>query len=324
MNLLGIDIGGTKTAVCVSNEKGVLRAQRRMATRAAEGPAAWRPRLNTLVRDVLAEARLECAEIDAVGMAVPGPMSVARGLMLAPPNMPGWTDVPVKAWVEEDLGRPVFLNNDANACVQAEYLYGSATGTRNMIYLTMSTGIGAGILVNGNVVQGVTDMGGEIGHMVLDIHGPPCPCGQRGCYEIYCGGYNVANRLRDRIVREHLDTAILRHAGGDPAAIDFRALVAAVREGDRVALDAFDEYLERLAQGFGILLMSFNPEVLVLGTIAIHAGDLILEPVRQRLARYAWSYVREPCRIMPSALEGRIGELSAVAVAVMALESRGR
>lgn len=316
MRLLGIDIGGTKTSACVGTEAGELLASRRIATTPEHGPAAWRPRMLDLAREVLAEARLVPAEIDAIGMASPGPMSVARGMMLAPPNMLGWVDVPVQAWVEEAFRRPTYINNDANACALAEWLYGNCAGAANLVYLTMSTGIGGGVIANGRLVQGVADMGGEVGHFVLDIHGPPCPCGQRGCFEIYCGGMNVANRLRERIVREQVDTEILRAAGGNPAAIDFRALVTAVRRGDRFAMEAFDEYLERLAQGFGILLMSFNPEALILGTIAIHAGDLILEPVRERLPRYAWRHVTESCLILPSALEGRIGDLSAIAVAV--------
>lgn len=319
MNLLGIDIGGTKTAVCVGTETGQILATRRIPTEPERGPADWRPRLMDLARQVLGDAGLAPAQVAAVGIASPGPMSVARGLMLAPPNMRGWVEVPVKAWVQEALGRPTFINNDANACAQAEWLYGDSAGTDNLVYLTMSTGIGGGILAGGQIVQGVSDMGGEIGHFVLDIHGPPCPCGQRGCFEMYCGGMNVANRLRDRIVREGIDTAILRAAGGDPGRIDFRCLVDAVRKGDAFAMAAFDEYLERLAQGFGIILMSFNPEVLILGTIAIHAGDLILEPVRERLKKYAWPYVWESCLIVPSALEGRIGDLSALAVAVTGL-----
>ena len=249
-------------------------------------------------------------------------MSVRRGMMLAPPNMPGWVNVPVKKMVGDALGLPTYINNDANACVDAEFLFGSCKGTPNMVYLTMSTGIGAGMIVNGEIVQGVSDMGGEVGHHVLDIHGPSCPCGQRGCFEIYCGGLNVANRLRERIAREKPLTAILDEAGGDPAKIDFKCLVAAVRKRDALALEAWDEYIERLAQGFGTIMMMVNPEVIILGTIAIHAGDLIIEPVRQRLHKYAWNHCTEPCRIIASALDTTIGDLSAIAVAVSGISGK--
>jgi glucokinase len=316
MNLLGVDIGGTKTSICVGDETGRIIASKRQPTRTEEGPEAWLPRTINQLHDVLREAGLHLADIDAVGIASPGPMSVSRGMMLAPPNMAGWVNVPVLKWIGEATGRPTYINNDANACAEAEFLFGADKGTAHLVYLTMSTGIGAGIIVNGQVLQGVSDMGGEVGHHVLDAEGPPCPCGQRGCFEIYCGGLNVANRLRERIVREKLRTAILDEAGGDAANIDFKCLVAAVRKKDALALEAWDEYLERLAQGMGTILMIANPEVVILGTIAIHAGDLIIGPVRERLKKYAWKEVVEPCRIEASSLEGRIGDLSALAVAL--------
>ncbi len=314
MNLLGIDIGGTKTAVCVGRADGTILSSQRMPTQPGEGPAAWRQRLGVLVRGVTQEAGVTLSAIASVGMACPGPMSVARGMMLAPPNMRGWVDVPVKAWVEEDFGRPVLINNDANACALAEWRYGGCAGVDNLLYLTMSTGMGGGIVAGGRLVQGANDMGGEVGHFVLDIHGPSCPCGQRGCFEMYCGGMNVANRLRTRILNEGIATVILDEAGGDPVRIDFHCFMDAVRKRDAFALEALDEYLERLAQGVGILLMTLNPSAIVMGTIAIHHGEIILPELRRRLAGYAWPQTRE-CVIMPSKLEARIGELSALAVA---------
>lgn len=324
MNLLGLDIGGTKTSVCVGKEDGTLIASRRMPTKPAEGPEAWRIRLRGLIAAVLQEARITPQQLDAVGIASPGPMSVKRGLMLEPPNLRGWVNVPVQTWIQEDLSCPVFINNDANACAQAEWFFGSCAGAESLVYLTMSTGMGGGIVVHGNVLQGVSDMAGEVGHFVIDPAGPPCPCGQRGCFEMYCGGMNVANQLRERIVRERIKTAILDEAGGDPAQIEFRHFANATRKGDAFARGEFDHFLDRLAQGFGIILMTLNPSALVLGTMAIHHGDLILEPIRQRLARYAWRYASEPCQIAPSTLEGRIGDLSALAVALMGFRATAK
>lgn len=320
MNLLGIDIGGTKTSVCVGDEHGQLLASKRTPTPA--GPDAWLPQTVIQTHDVLREAKLGLSDVRAIGIASPGPMSVSRGMMLAPPNMLGWVNVPVKKMVGDALGLPTYINNDANACAEAEFLFGSCKGTPNLVYLTMSTGIGAGMIVNGETVQGVSDMGGEVGHHVLDIRGPPCPCGQRGCFEIYCGGMNVANRLRERITREKIHTEILDEAGGDPAKIDFKCLVAAVRKRDALALEAWDEYIERLAQGFGTIMMMVNPEVIILGTIAIHAGDLIIDPVRQRLHKYAWKHCTDPCRIIASSLDTTIGDLSAIAVAVNGMNKK--
>ncbi|MBU1692454.1 MAG: ROK family protein [Verrucomicrobia bacterium] len=319
MKLLGIDLGGTKIAVCLGDETGTILSARRMPTLSPEGPPACLRRTADLARALLNEAGLSARDLAAVGIAAPGPVSLREGLMLRPPNMAGWINVPLVKWAEEAFGCPAYMNNDANACALAEYLYGSCRGTPNLVYLTMSTGLGAGIILGGRLIQGATDLAGEVGHHVLDLNGPPCPCGQRGCLEIYCGGMNVANRLRERIVAENIRTAILDEAGGDPAAIDFRGFLAAVKKNDPFALEAWDEYLERLAQGVGNVIMFLNPQVILMGTIAIHAGDLLLGPLRERVKRYAWAPSVEACRILPSALEGRIGELSALAVAAAGL-----
>ena len=316
MLLLGIDIGGTKTSVCLGDEKGHLTASERMPTGTPDGPERCIARMIELARSLLSRSGTSLADITAVGLSAPGPVSLRDQVMLEPPNMKGWVNVPLVRLFREAFARPVFMNNDANACALAEYLFGGCHGTAHLVYLTMSTGLGAGFVVDGRVVQGVTDLAGEVGHHVLDINGPPCPCGQRGCWEIYCGGMNVANRLRERIVREHTHTAILDLAGGNPERIDFRIFVDAVKAGDAFALAAWEEYVERLAQGIGTVIQFMNPEVIILGTIAIHTGELLLQPVRERLAKYCWRHGREACRIVPSALGTRIGDLSAIAVAL--------
>jgi len=321
MKILGIDLGGTKTALCVGNETGEIALSRRYPTQAPEGPEAWFQRTLPLLESLLRDAGQTWAQIDAVGVSCPGPMSVKRGILLEPPNMRGWVDVPVHRWFSEALKKPVFINNDANACGLAEWMFGSCKGARDLVYLTMSTGLGAGVIVNGQVAQGAADLAGEVGHHCLDINGPPCPCGRRGCLEIYCGGMNVANRLRERIVREQIRTAILDNAGGDPARIDFKAFADAARAGDPFAREYWAEYIERLAQGVGNVIMMFNPEAILMGTIAIHTGDFLLHPLLQALPRYTWLASRESCRIMPSALGARIGDLSALAIAIAGLRT---
>ncbi|MBU0678139.1 MAG: ROK family protein [Verrucomicrobia bacterium] len=318
MHLLGIDIGGTKVAVCLGDERGNLTASRRMPARAAEGPESLVLRTVELVNDILQESGLQLSDIPHVGISAPGPLSVRRGLLLSPPNMPGWVDVPLPAMFAGKLNRPVHMNNDANAAVLAESFFGAHKDVKDIVYITMSTGVGAGIISGGTLVQGAEDLGGEVGHHVLDANGPPCPCGQRGCFELFCGGKNVADRLRKEIVSQNVKTTILDHAGNDPSKIDFRTFTLAAQEGDPYALEKWDEYLERLAQGLGTILMMFNPSALILGTIAIHTGDFLLSPLRERIGKYAWSHNVECCAIEASSLGPQIGELSALAVAISA------
>ena len=324
MNLLGIDIGGTKTAVCIGGERGEIKASRRLAMRAHEPFEAYVVRLAELCRAVLEEARLAAGEVAAAGISAPGPMDLKKGILIAPPNNPGWRDAPIVAAVEQALGRPVFFNNDANACALAEMYFGSHKGRRNLVYLTFSTGMGGGIIVNGELVQGATDTGGEVGHQVLDPNGPVCGCGQRGCWEAYVGGRMVAERLKDRLRDGTVKSSILAKAGGDLEKITMRTLELAVRENDPVALAEWDRLLERLAQGIGNLIMVLNPDVVVLGTIAIHAPDLVMPPLHEKLKKYTWKWPLAACEVVPSALGGKIGDLAALAVALTGLKGAGR
>jgi len=312
---LAIDLGGTKTAVCIGDESGRLLHTDRMPTEADTSPERWLERLSVLITSVRRAAGVELSDLSAVGLAVPGPMNVATGMVLEPPNMPAWRRVPVKSWVEQLTGLPVHINNDANAAVLAEYRYGAFRGTPDLIYLTMSTGIGGGIISGGRLVQGANDLGGEVGHMVLDPDGPACPCGQRGCLEMYCGGRNVIRQVQIELAEGATSTA-LEESNGNPDGITLSALARAAKRGDPLAARYWDRFIERLAQGIGILCMSFNPSAIVLGTAAIHTGDLMLAPLRERLPRYAWKAATRDLHISPSAIGPHIGELGALALAV--------
>ena len=187
------------------------------------------------------------------------------------------------------------------------------------MYLTFSTGMGGGIICNGELVQGPTDMGGEVGHMVFDPNGPLCGCGHRGCWEAYVGGRRVAESLKEKIRAGGVKTSIVEKAGGIER-INVEALLAAAREGDAFAVAEWDVFMERMAQGLGNLLMALNPEVVILGTIAIHAGDFAMKPILEKLPRYAWPWAINACTIAASSLGGKISSLAALAVAVDGLK----
>jgi glucokinase len=240
--------------------------------------------------------------------------------MLNPPNLPGWENAELVRFFTEAFGKPTLMNNDANAAAIAEYQFGASKGVANLIYLTCSTGMGGGAIVNGQLVQGVTDTAAEVGHFVLDIHGPQCPCGQRGCFEMYCGGAALARKMQADIA-EGKKTSILQEARGEIERVDVGCLIAAVKHKDPYALQIWEEFILRLAQGVGTVLMNFNPEVVILGTIAVHAGPLLLEPLKKEIAHFAWKENRKGCRIEASALGDRLSELSGLALAKLAFDS---
>ncbi len=294
VDLLGIDIGGTKVAICIGDAEGNILAEKRVATSSLGGPDQGLPRIVEEVGHLLRDQNRELEEIRAVGLAVPGPVSTKTERICAPPNLPDWVDVPIVHYLREKLGRPVFMDNDANAGALAEWEFGAAKHLNNLIYLTMSTGMGGGIIIDGKLHQGATDTAGEVGHFVLDPRGPKCGCGQNGCFEAYCGGI---------------------HAG------DLKATLEKVKKSDPVALEFWEEYTERLAQGIGILLQTLNPDAIILGTIAIHNKELVMGPLEAALPRYAWKAPLEHCRIEPSQLGNKIGKLGALALAINGLRT---
>lgn len=317
MDLIGIDVGGTKVSICLGDEEGNIIDHKRIPTAQLKGPDTGLPQLVEQVGHLLRDHNLEVEEIRGIGLALPGPLSVKEGVLIAPPNLPEWKNVPIVRYFRERLGRPVFVNNDANAGALAEWEFGSAKHADNLVYLTMSTGMGGGVVTQGKLLLGGTDTAGEVGHFVLDPQGPPCPCGQKGCFEVYCGGANVAHRLQERIKRG-AKTRILEEAGSLEK-IDMKSVTAAVKKGDALAIEVWEEYIERLAQGIGILLMTLNPDAILLGTIAMHEKELVMKPLLNALPYFSWNIPFKHCRIEPSILGDDIGKLGALALAIEGL-----
>ncbi len=315
--LLGVDIGGTKIAVCAGDAAGNIRAAQRFpVAEVADSYPAGLSKIVALAQAVINQAGLTMTDVASVGIAAPAPMDNRRGLLLAPTNLKGWGTAPIVADLSRRLGKPVRMYNDANACALAEFRFGCGRHVKNLVYLTNSTGMGGGLIINGQLLEGPDDTAGEVGHFVLDPAGPPCPCGLNGCFEAYCGGRNMARRIRERIRTEGIQTRILDHAGGQIDRIAMPALLAALREKDPFAQEVWDEYVLRMAQGIGILIMTLNPELVVLGTIAIHAGDLLMAPLANLLPRFAWPAPLKTCRIAVSSLGSSMGEYAALAAAM--------
>lgn len=316
MKFLGIDIGGTKISVCVGTNDGKIITAKRMPTNPETGPTDAMERMAELCVDTLAEAGCNINDISMAGIAAPGPLDSAKGLLLSPPNLPGWDKVPLRDTLSEKLGCKAVMNNDANAGALAEFYFGREKGSQNLVYLTHSTGMGGGIIANGRLIQGSTDTGGEVGHMVLNPDGPQCPCGLKGCFEAYCGGLSAALRLQKKIKDGNLKTGIIAKADGNPDKIDFKAFLAAAKDGDAFALAEWEEYTSHLAHGIGNVIMTLNPDVIILGTIAVHAGDFLMTPLKKKIYKYAWKAPVDACKITTSSLENRVGDLGALAVAI--------
>jgi len=252
---------------------------------------------------------------DAIGISAPGPLERESGRLLAPPNLAGWRDVPVCEVLSQALAAPAHLENDANAAALAEWRFGAGQGASRLVYLTLSTGLGAGLVLDDRLYRGRRDGAGELGHVAVEWDGVPCACGLRGCLEAYVGGRAWARHLRATLPD---DSAAVRDAGGREQLRPEHA-VAAARAGDAAARRELERFVHYLTRGVALAVMAYAPDVIVLGTIATAAGEaLCFEPLRSELARHTWPQAREGLRIVPASLAERGPALAGLCAALQA------
>jgi len=320
--LAGIGVGGTKIAFAAGDASGRLLATERRPTAGSGDGAADVRGLIADLRALLAANAIEARDVDAIGISVPSPLDPERGVVLNPPNLPGWHEVPVRDLVADAFGVPVFLENDANAAALAEWHFGAARGFQHVAYLTMSTGVGGGLILGGRLHRGVMAGAGEVGHAPVEWDGEPCSCGLRGCLEAYVGGASWTRRLR-RIAP--LDSAVVARAGGRDA-VKPEHVVEAARAGDAFALAEMERWNEYTARGLVSLVFTLAPQVIVLGTIATAAGEeLAFAPIRARVRERVWPALVEGLAIVPAALGKQLPYHAAIGVAYEGLRGeRGR
>lgn len=311
--LLGLDIGGTKCAVTTGRvgEDGIkIVDKRRFDTPLGLERGELLGRLGDEV------GGLFTPEIKAIGVSCGGPLDSAEGLILSPPNLPGWDEIPVTRYLSDRFGVPAAIQNDANACAMAEHRFGAGRGTRNMIFLTFGTGIGAGLILNGEIYCGANDMAGEVGHMRLTSHGP-VGYGKMGSFEGFCSGGGIAQLGRD--------LALERIQRGEPAGFcpDMRSLgilnakniADAADAGDDVAAEVYYRCGEMLGRGLAVLIDILNPELIIIGSIFSRSENLLRGAMEREIARESLPRSRAACRIVTSGLGEGIGDFAALAVA---------
>jgi glucokinase len=314
---LGIDIGGSKTVVAVADADGRVRARRRRPSDLSGDPGRDLERIVADCRAVLDEAG---CSVRGVGVSAPGPIDPERGAIVSPPNLLGWVDVPLRDELARALDLPVWLENDANAAALAEWRFGAGQGCQDLVYLTMSTGIGAGLVLGGRLHRGVSGNAGEVGHVPVEWDGAPCACGRRGCFEAYAGGAAWSARLRREVPAASRVVAL----AGAREAVTPEHVVAAAREGDAYARAELERFNSWLVRGLVGIVFVLAPQVIVLGTIPSAAGEaLCLEPVRTGVRARVWPLLAEGLRIEAAALGERLPELAGLCVALEAERAAG-
>ena len=295
---IGLDIGGTKCAISTgeSRDGGIdILSREEFPT----SGLSCRQVLDEFARRIeLLTSNFKLQTIGAIGISCGGPLDSKRGVIMSPPNLPGWDNVPVVDFFRERFGVPVAVQNDANACALAEYLYGSGRGVKNLVFMTFGTGLGAGIIIDGKLYSGANDNAGEIGHIRLAPTGP-IGYNKEGSAEGFCSGAGIARLAK---TRKGLD-------------LTTKEIFARVRAGDADCAEVFRESAEKLATILAFTIDILNPEVIALGGVFMRNADLFMPVVEPILERDALPLALKACRIVPAELGENIGDYAALAVA---------
>lgn len=297
---LGIDIGGTQIRAALVDEQGVVVNRGSVSTNGPGGPNVIVQQAVQIAREVSANVTPD--QIAAIGVCAPGPLDSDTGIVLDIATLPGWQNYPLRSNLSDAFGRPVMLENDGIAAAFGEWKHGAGRGVNNLVYVTVSTGLGGGVVVDGHLLRGNRGMAGHVGHMMIDPKGPRCGCGGRGCFEAFASGTNFAIAGRTK-----------GFASGE-------AIVEAARKGDAVALALVDQEARYLGYGFASLMHLYSPQRLIMGGGVSKALDLLMPGIRGQINDVAMPAFRG-AEIVPAQLGDNCG---LVGVAGLALEKAGK
>ena len=285
MSYIAVDLGGTNIRAARGTQDGQLLARVSHRTQAAEGEAAVIDRILGAIREVWPDAQ---AGARAIGISAPGPLDPWKGIVIYAPNLLGWSNVPLRDIVTDAFHVPTRLGNDANLAALAEYRFGAGKGHDNMIYLTLSTGIGGGAICGGRLLLGVKGLAAELGHMSVDMNGPRCNCGNVGCVEAMAAGPAIARTAVSRLQAGER-SALSDLVGGDVSRISAQTVGQAALAGDELARSVVRDAACVIGQGIVNLLHAFNPSIVICGGGLTKMGDLLMQPIRETVAERAMS-----------------------------------
>jgi glucokinase len=315
--IIGVDLGGTNIVAGAMTLDGSRTLNiRSIPTNAALGDEGVADRMVTLVEgvihDTMSQTGISRSDFIGVGVGAPGPLDRERGIVLVAPNL-GWLNFPLRDRIHDRLALPTTLDNDANCATFGEWWQGAARGGRNVVGLTIGTGIGGGLILNGALYHGASDMAGEVGHTTIDLNGRHCKCGNYGCLEAYASAPAIATRAREVLVREEGESAIPGMVQGRFEEITAQTVYDAATAGDPVASEIVRDTARYLGAGVANLLNIFNPDTVVIAGGVTAAGDALFVPLRAEVRRRAFSPAVQAVKIVPGSLPGTAGMVGAVA-----------
>lgn len=305
--VVGVDLGGTKIAAALFDSNGTLLNREQMDTAGARTAEEVVERMTGMIRSV-SEGR----PLTGVGLASPGAVNSRDGIVIHGTNLPEWDNVPLKRWMEAALGVEVQVVNDANAAAWGEYVRGAGKGAENMVYVTFSTGIGAGIVMDGKLLLGTHSFAGELGHNIIDPSGTVCSCGRYGCWEVFASG----TAIRDTALRfmQNRKSIITELASVNREDITSRHVFEAMKLGDSVAVEVIDRTIHYMALGLANAVHTFDPDRIVIGGGVSKAGDLLFPALREKTEQLVMKPYRGTFNIVSAGLKDDVGLIGAAAL----------
>ena len=316
MYYIGYDIGGTKCASLLAKAEGdnIDFLKRVEIQTEKQSPDIILDKLYNITTDYLKEFNVKP---EAIGVSCGGPLNSKAGIIICPPNLPGWVNVPICEILTKQYNIPAYLQNDAKACAIAEWKWGAGKGCHNMIFCTMGTGFGAGIIINDKIFTGTCDMGGEVGHLRLAEDGP-IGFGKAGSFEGFCSGGGIAQLAKMKAVT-YLDTKTSTNLAKDYkelSEITAKKVCNLAKEGDSHALEIVHAAATKLGEGLSLLIDILNPEAIVIGSVFARNEELFKPIAEEIIKRECIPYSAEVCRLLPAKLGEQIGDYAAIVVAM--------
>jgi glucokinase len=312
--VLAIDLGGTKIIAAIISDKGQVMAREYYLTLAEEGPQPVIGRVLSAIDHLLDSRNLDLSELHSISLAAAGAIDLDKGLVTLSPNLPGWYNIPLRDIVKDKHGVNTFLINDASAAALGEHQFGVGRGVNNLILLTLGTGIGGGVIINGKLYSGPCGSAGEIGHTTIDVNGPRCSCGNVGCLEMLASGTAIAQEAIRRISQGE-KSSLTEIVDGKAGNITAEAVGAAAKNGDFLALEVISRAATYLGVGMVNLVNIFNPEMIIIGGGMAQMGDLLLDTARQVVEERALPLSAQAVRIVTAQLGDNAGVLGAAVFA---------
>lgn len=306
---IGIDLGGTNLKAAILDAEGTVLAKVAMECDVARGPDPVIADMRTLCEQLMREANIARENVLGVGLGTPGPLDFKKGEIVWAANLPGWKNVPIRDSLRRAVGLPVILENDANAAAFGEFWAGAGKDHGDMVLLTLGTGVGSGVILDGKLVHGHFENAGELGHWIVQPNGLPCPCGQRGCLEQYASASAVARRVTEAMAAGAESSLRELHKQGKP--ITSREAAMAAQAGDALSQRIWDEACKFLAIACVNIQHGFNPALVVMGGGLAEAGEFLMAPVRKHFREQTWKLHEDQPKILGASLRYDAGVVGA-------------